>query len=58
VPADADGAFVVDASDRLPAITDALRAHATQLTVDGSHVVHSGGQREPIRTVYGVRLVD
>ena len=58
VPADADRAFVVDASDRLPAITDALRAHATQLTVDGSHVVHSGGQREPIRTVYGVRLVD
>jgi len=57
VPADADGAFVVDASDRLPEIADALRAHATQLTVDGSDVVHSGGQREPIRTIYGARPV-
>jgi N-acetyl-1-D-myo-inositol-2-amino-2-deoxy-alpha-D-glucopyranoside deacetylase len=57
VAADAPAAFVVDASDRLDDIMDALRAHATQLTVHGDHVVHSGGQREPIRTVYGVRHV-
>lgn len=56
VPFDAEGAFVVDASAHLPGVMDALRAHATQLTVDGNHVVHSGGQREPIRTLYGVRL--
>jgi N-acetyl-1-D-myo-inositol-2-amino-2-deoxy-alpha-D-glucopyranoside deacetylase len=57
VPPEADGAFVVDAADRLDEIADALHAHATQLTVDGAYVVHSGGQREPIRTAYGVRLV-
>ena len=57
VAAEALGAFVVDASDRLDGIADALRAHATQLTVDGDHVVHCGGQREPIATVVGVRLV-
>lgn len=28
--------------------TAALRAHATQLTVDGDDIVHVGGQREPI----------
>ncbi|GAB3615292.1 PIG-L deacetylase family protein [Humibacter ginsengisoli] len=57
VAPDAPGAFVVDVSDRLDAVADALRAHATQLTVDGDHVVHCGGQREPIATVVGVRLV-
>ncbi|WP_168203825.1 PIG-L family deacetylase [Humibacter ginsenosidimutans] len=57
VEPDAAGAFVVDSSDRLGAVKDALRAHATQLTVDGGDVVHSGGQREPIRTAVGVRLV-
>nr|WP_240977879.1 PIG-L family deacetylase [Planctomonas sp. JC2975] len=54
---DATDAYVVDADDRLDAIADALRAHATQVTVDGTHVVHSGGQREPIVTSFGVRLV-
>ncbi|WP_336652497.1 MULTISPECIES: PIG-L deacetylase family protein [unclassified Leucobacter] len=29
----------------------ALRAHGTQLTVDGEEIVHVGGQREPIRRV-------
>ena len=53
----APGLTVVDAADRFGAIQDALRAHATQLTVDGDHVVHSGGQREPIVTAYAVRLV-
>lgn len=57
VDPDAPGAFVIDASDLLDGIADALRAHATQLTVDGDCVVHCGGQREPIATVVGVRLV-
>jgi N-acetyl-1-D-myo-inositol-2-amino-2-deoxy-alpha-D-glucopyranoside deacetylase len=34
----------------------ALRCHASQLTVDGEYVVHSGGQRDPIRTAVGLRL--
>lgn len=57
VDGDSEGAWRVDATGRLSEIQQALRAHATQLTVDGAEVVHSGGQREPIRTVYGVRLV-
>ncbi|MGO4692214.1 PIG-L family deacetylase [Glaciibacter sp. 2TAF33] len=35
----------------------ALRCHASQLTVDGTDVVHSGGQREPIITSVGLRRV-
>lgn len=57
VAADAPRSFLIDASDRLDGIAEALRAHATQLTVHGDHVVHSGGQREPIMTVVGVRVV-
>jgi N-acetyl-1-D-myo-inositol-2-amino-2-deoxy-alpha-D-glucopyranoside deacetylase len=57
VPADAPGAFPVDFTDRLDEVKDALGAHATQLTVVGDDVVHSGGQREPIRTAVGVRPV-
>ena len=34
----------------------ALRCHASQLTVDGEYIVHSGGQRDPIRTAVGLRL--
>ena len=50
-------AFVLDATDRANQIADALREHATQLTVDGADVVHSGGQREAIAMSYGVRIV-
>lgn len=35
----------------------ALRAHGTQLTVDGSDIVHVGGQREPVGTVESFRRV-
>jgi N-acetyl-1-D-myo-inositol-2-amino-2-deoxy-alpha-D-glucopyranoside deacetylase len=38
-------------------VTAALRCHASQLTVVGDDVVHSGGQREPIGTDVGLRLV-
>jgi N-acetyl-1-D-myo-inositol-2-amino-2-deoxy-alpha-D-glucopyranoside deacetylase len=54
---DAPDARLVDATPRLAEVQDALRHHATQLTVDGADVVHSGGQREPIRLVTGLRLV-
>ncbi len=40
-----------------PAVIAALDCHASQLTVDGSDVVHSGGQRKPIVTTTGLRLV-
>ena len=46
-----------DLPHRLPEVTAALRQHATQLTVDGADVVHSGGQREPIQLRIGLRLV-
>ncbi|MGO3886376.1 MAG: PIG-L deacetylase family protein [Mycetocola sp.] len=36
-------------------IREALRAHASQLTLDADTVTHSGGQSEPIRTVARVR---
>lgn len=41
----------------LPAVNAALRCHASQLTVDGPDVIHSGGQREPIQTRIGLRRV-
>ena len=45
-----------DLSAHLTTVTAALRCHASQLTVDGDHIVHSGGQREPIITAVGLRL--
>lgn len=47
--------FVLDR--HLLAVTAALRCHASQLTVHGSHIVHSGGQREPIITSIGLRVI-
>lgn len=38
-------------------VTAALRCHASQLTVHGPDIVHSGGQREPITTSVGLRLL-
>ncbi|MFC5928702.1 GlcNAc-PI de-N-acetylase [Cryobacterium melibiosiphilum] len=35
-------------------VTAALRQHASQLTVDGTEIVHSGGQRETITTSIGL----
>ena len=40
-----------DVTPWLPRKLAALRAYATQLTVDGDDIVHVGGQREPIRSV-------
>lgn len=46
-----------DLPETLSRVRTALRAHATQLTVDGGDVVHVGGQREPILTSFGLRRV-
>lgn len=41
----------------LPTVRQALEHHRTQVTVDGDHVIHSGGQREPILLRIGLRAV-
>lgn len=51
----ADGDWY-DLPQHLAVVTDALRAHASQLTVHGDVIVHSGGQREAIVTSAGLRL--
>ena len=54
-----DGAEWFDLSAHLATVTDALRCHASQLTVDGdgAHIVHSGGQREQITLSVGLRAL-
>ena len=47
-----------DLASRLDTVQEALRAHATQVRVDGAEVVHVGGQREPIVTRAGLRRVE
>lgn len=47
--------FSLDA--HLGVLKAALRCHATQLTVAGNDIIHSGGQRQPIQTSVGLRLV-
>ncbi len=47
--------FRLDA--HLETLKAALASHATQLTVDGAEIIHSGGQRQPIETAVGLRLV-
>ncbi|TFD86791.1 PIG-L deacetylase family protein [Cryobacterium serini] len=42
---------------QLGPVVAALRCHASQLTVDGDFIVHSGGQRDPIRSSIGLRLL-
>jgi N-acetyl-1-D-myo-inositol-2-amino-2-deoxy-alpha-D-glucopyranoside deacetylase len=44
------GARRYDLPEDLPRVQEALRHHASQLTVDGAEVVHVGGQRQPIVT--------
>ncbi|RGE17348.1 PIG-L family deacetylase [Leucobacter sp. wl10] len=44
-----------DVSPWLERKVAALRAHGTQLTVDGGDIVHVGGQREPISCLEGFR---
>jgi N-acetyl-1-D-myo-inositol-2-amino-2-deoxy-alpha-D-glucopyranoside deacetylase len=44
------GARRFDLPGYLPRVQEALRHHASQLTVDGADVVHVGSQRQPIVT--------
>lgn len=46
----------LDLEHHRAAVTDALRHHRSQLTVDGSELVHSGGQRQAIEPSVGLRL--
>jgi N-acetyl-1-D-myo-inositol-2-amino-2-deoxy-alpha-D-glucopyranoside deacetylase len=46
-----------DLDAHLCTVSAALRCHASQLTVDGSEIVHSGGQRERITASLGLRLL-
>lgn len=54
-PPDSTDVTWFDRSDRLPQLLSALHAHASQFTVDGHDVIHSGGQREPLQLRTGVR---
>lgn len=51
-----EGVEWFDLPQTLPTVVAALRHHATQLTVqpDGTHVVHSGGQLDPINVAVGL----
>ncbi|MGO2141061.1 MAG: PIG-L family deacetylase [Leucobacter sp.] len=54
-----DSDVVVESHDVTPWLgrkVVALRAYATQLTVDGDDIVHVGGQRQPISAVESFRL--
>ena len=54
-----EGVEWFDLSSELPVVAEALRHHATQLTVqpNGTDVVHSGGQREAIVTSVGLSRI-
>lgn len=58
---DTTDAEVIESHDVTPWLdrkTAALRAHATQLVVDGDDIVHVGGQRQPIGRVESFRRLD
>lgn len=58
--ADPDPAEVIERHDIAPWLdrkVAALRAHATQLTVDGDEIVHVGGQRQPVGQIEDFRLL-
>lgn len=57
-PERGDGVDWYDLPHRLPTVLTALGHHRTQLSVDGTDVIHSGGQREPVVTALGLRPLD
>ncbi|MBK0418719.1 PIG-L family deacetylase [Leucobacter sp. CSA1] len=57
-PAGAEGYEAHDVEPWLDRKVAALRAHGTQLVVDGDDIVHVGGQREPVGRVEAFRLLD
>lgn len=52
-PADDGEWFVLE--ERRDAVERALRRHATQLSVRGAELVHSGGQVQPVPVAFGLR---
>lgn len=57
---EADGVTGVESHDISPWYErklSALRAHTTQLTIDGDDIVHVGGQRHPVDRIERFRLV-
>ncbi|MDA8439716.1 MAG: PIG-L family deacetylase [Propionibacterium sp.] len=52
-----DAATWLDLADQLQPVRRALGHYRSQLTVDGDHVVHVGGQRQPIDTTVGLHRV-
>lgn len=54
---DADGVESHDVAEWMERKVAALRAHGTQLTVDGDDIVHVGGQRQPIGRVERFRRI-
>lgn len=55
--ADPHAVEIYDVSAWLDRKTAALRAHQTQLSVEGDEIVHVGGQREPITATEAFRRV-
>lgn len=49
------GVHWFDLEELRPRLEQALRAHATQVSVEGENLRHSGGQVEPIRPSVGLR---
>lgn len=52
----AEDAEWLDLTARRDAVIPALRCFASQLTVEGTQIVHSGGQRMPMFTELGLRM--
>ncbi len=57
VATDPAGTAALDLSAHLDRVRRALAAHRSQVTVDGSEIVHVGGQREPITTQIELRPI-
>jgi N-acetyl-1-D-myo-inositol-2-amino-2-deoxy-alpha-D-glucopyranoside deacetylase len=55
VAAPGDGVDWYPLPHHVETVRSALRAHATQLSVEGDTIVHSGGQRQPITASAGLR---
>ena len=55
VASEVDPGDALDTPQHLALLQEALGHYASQLTVDGSDVVHVGGQRQPIQSRFTVR---
>lgn len=54
-PDSAEDAWVIETPEQLERVQEALRHHASQVTVDGTDVVHVGGQRQTIQLRFLLR---